>query len=76
MAVRADGDTSTRRQVSVQRKQAVAEIGFSTWTEKGDGTRVRQRNNFLVIHVRCVNEAPVVPHIEILEQPAHRTPTV
>jgi hypothetical protein len=60
----------------MQRKQAVAEIGFCAGTENGDSTRTCQRNNFLVVHVRCMHEAPVVAHIKILQQPAHRTPTV
>ena len=47
--------------------ETVAEICLSAGAKNSDSTGVGQRNDFLVIHVRCVHEAPVVPHIEIFE---------
>src|SRR3546814_8192073 len=69
VAVGADPEAPTRREIIDRRKDAVAEIGLGDRTQPGDRAARSEPRHFMFGKVRRMNQAPAFVNPGVVQQP-------
>ena len=72
LAVGADRDPAAGAQEALQGEQAVAEVPLGTGAKTDDRVRGREIPDLRVVEVGGVDQAPLLTHVEPVQQPANR----